>query len=118
MQPFGSSEGSRDHMSVVRGFRHKGEQEGAELAGDGRRPRKVSGIQKRAPKNPPACSVLNGQTVVFGNGEILLGPAAVGGGKRCLPITGVPGKWYGGREEVGWGRTSRRRRWIAQPGPM
>jgi hypothetical protein len=80
-------------MSVVRGFRRKGEQEGAELAGDGRRPRKVSGIQKRAPKNPPACPVLNGQIVVSGDGEILLGPVTTGGGKRCLPISGGPAKW-------------------------
>ena len=79
-------------MSVVRGFRRKVEQEGAELVGDGRRPQKVSGIQKRAPKNPPACSVLNGQIVVSGNGEILLGPVTTGGGKRYLSITGDPGK--------------------------
>lgn len=26
--------------------------------------------------------------VFLGNGEVLLGPAAVGGGKRCLAITG------------------------------
>ncbi len=30
--------------------------------------------------------------VVFGNGEVLLGPAAVWWGKRCLSITGAPGK--------------------------
>ena len=30
--------------------------------------------------------------VVSGNGEILLGPVTVGGGKRCLSITGDPGK--------------------------
>src|ERR1017187_5082169 len=30
--------------------------------------------------------------VVLGTGEILLGPATVGGGKRCLSITGDPGK--------------------------
>ena len=83
MQLLGIPEGSRDHMSVVRGFRRRVEQEGAELVGDGRRPQKVSGIQKRAPKNPPACSVLNGQIVIFGNGEILLGPVTTGGGKRC-----------------------------------
>ncbi len=29
---------------------------------------------------------------VLGNGEILLGPVTVGGGKRCLAITGDPGK--------------------------
>jgi hypothetical protein len=43
--------------------------------------------------NPPAWWAWNGQKVVLGNGEILLGPAAVGGGKRCLSITGDPGKW-------------------------
>jgi len=31
--------------------------------------------------------------VVLGNGEILLGPVTVGGGKRYLSITGDPGKW-------------------------
>jgi hypothetical protein len=30
--------------------------------------------------------------VVVGNGEVLLGPATVGDGKRCLAITGDPGK--------------------------
>jgi hypothetical protein len=30
--------------------------------------------------------------VVLGTGEILLGPATVGGGKRGLSITGDPGK--------------------------
>jgi hypothetical protein len=94
-------------MSVVMGFRRKAEQEGAEPVGEGRRPWKVSGIQKRAPMNPPAYWVLNGQTVVLGNGEILLGPATTGDGKRCLPISGGPVKGYGGREEVGWGRSSR-----------
>ena len=47
----------------------------------------MPGTQKRAPKDPPAYWVLNGQTVVLGNGEILLGPATTGGGKRCLPIS-------------------------------
>jgi len=45
-------------------------------------------------------------------------PPTTGGGKRCLPITGDPGKWHGGREEVGWGRSSRRRRGTAQPRQM
>jgi hypothetical protein len=30
--------------------------------------------------------------VVLGNGEVLLGPVTVGDGKRCLAITGDPGK--------------------------
>jgi hypothetical protein len=35
--------------------------------------------------NLPAQGEWNGQTVVLGTGEILLGPAAVGGGKQsCL----------------------------------
>jgi hypothetical protein len=92
--------------------------EGAEPLVWRRRPRKVPGIRKRAPKDPPAQWARNGQMVVLGNGEILLGPATTGGGKRCLPITGAPGKWYGGREEVGGGRTSRRRRGRTQPRPM
>ena len=81
--------------------------EGAEPLVWRRRPRKVPESRKRAPKKPPAQWARNGQMVVSGNGEILLGPATTGGGKRCLPITGAPGKWYGGREEVGGGRSSR-----------
>jgi len=42
---------------------------------------------------------LNGQTVVLGTGEALLGPAAAGGGKRVPPITGVPGKWRAAERE-------------------
>jgi hypothetical protein len=72
-------------MSVVRGPVGRRSKEGAEPVGDGRRPRKVSWIQKRAPKNPPAYSVLNGQIVVSGNGEVLLGPVTTGeGSDACL----------------------------------
>ena len=66
--------------------------EGAEPLVWRRRPRKVPGNRKRAPKNPPAQWARNGQMVVLGNGEILLGPVTTGGGKRCLAITGDPGK--------------------------
>jgi hypothetical protein len=58
-----------------------------------RRPWKAPGIRERAPRNPPAYWALNGRMVVLGTGESLLGPVAVGGGKRCAPITGEPGKW-------------------------
>lgn len=58
-----------------------------------RRPWKAPGIRERAPRNPPAYWALNGRMVVLGTGESLLGPVAVGGGKRCAPITGDPGKW-------------------------
>src|SRR5450759_1399279 len=33
-----------------------------------------------------------------------------GGGKRCSPITGAPGKWWSGRAAVGAGRSSADRR--------
>jgi hypothetical protein len=58
-----------------------------------RRPWKAPGIRERAPRNPPAYWAWNGRMVVLGTGESLLGPVAVGGGKRCSPITGDPGKW-------------------------
>jgi hypothetical protein len=55
--------------------------------------------------NFPAQGAWNGQTVVLGTGEILLGP---GSAVRVavLSITGDPGKCAGGREEVGGGRSS------------
>jgi hypothetical protein len=58
-----------------------------------RRPWKAPGIRERAPRNPPAYWAWNGRMVVLGTGESRLGPVAVGGGKRCSPITGDPGKW-------------------------
>jgi hypothetical protein len=44
------------------------------------------GILERVPKNPPAYGAWNGQTVVVGIGEALLGPALRGREAR-LPIT-------------------------------
>jgi hypothetical protein len=43
-------------------------------------------------KNFPAQGAWNGQRVVLGTGEILLGPA-LRGRVTALPITGDPGKW-------------------------
>ena len=45
--------------------------------------------------------------VVFGNGEVLLGPAAVWW-REAMPVYNrCPREVPGGREEVGWGRSSR-----------
>ena len=44
------------------------------------------------PRNLPAQGAWNGQRVVLGTGEILLGPA-LRGREAVLPITGDPGKW-------------------------
>jgi len=51
-------------------------------------------------EEPSGVWALNVRMVVLGTGESLLGPVACGrGGKRCLPITGDPGKRLGGREQ-------------------
>jgi len=57
------------------------------------------------PKNLPAYGALNGQTVVVGTGEALLGPGRAAR-EACPPITGEPGKWRGGREGIGGGRST------------
>jgi hypothetical protein len=44
------------------------------------------------PRNLPAQGAWNGQKVVLGTGEILLGPV-LRGWEAVLPITGGPGKW-------------------------
>src|SRR5918995_5154832 len=72
---------------------------GAEPVYGRRRPWKAPGIRERAPRNPPAYWAWNGRMVVLGTGESLLGPVAVGGGKRCSPITGDPGKWRAGERQ-------------------
>ena len=42
-------------------------------------------ILERVPKNPPAYGARNGQKVVLGTGESLLGPGSAGlGSVRCL----------------------------------
>jgi hypothetical protein len=46
-----------------------------------------------APKNLPAQGEWNGQKVVLGTGEILLGPAPAVEREAALSITGDPGKW-------------------------
>lgn len=43
--------------------------------------------------NPPAQRAWNGQRVVLGTGEALLGPGPCGGPEAVLSITGDPGKW-------------------------
>jgi hypothetical protein len=49
-------------------------------------------VLEPVPKNLPAQGAWNGQKVVLGTGEILLGPA-LRGRVTALPITGDPGKW-------------------------
>jgi hypothetical protein len=44
------------------------------------------------PRYLPAQGAWNGQRVVLGTGEILLGPV-LRGREAALPITGDPGKW-------------------------
>ena len=44
------------------------------------------------PRDLPAQGAWNGQRVVLGTGEILLGPV-LRGRVAALPITGDPGKW-------------------------
>jgi hypothetical protein len=62
-----------------------GGREGAEPVVLRRRPWKTSLVQEPTSRNPPAWLAWNGQKVVLGTGEALLGPAAAGGGKRsCL----------------------------------
>jgi hypothetical protein len=46
---------------------------------------------ERVPKNLPAQGAWNGQRVVLGTGEILLGPGSVTR-EAVLSITGDPGK--------------------------
>src|SRR6266536_2590379 len=86
---------SEARASVVKRSRLRAGREGAEPVTRRRRPRKAPGIQKRALRNPPAYWALNVRMVVLGTRESRLGPATVGGGKRCPPITGEPGKWFG-----------------------
>src|SRR6266496_5944635 len=99
---------SEARASVVKRTRLRAGREGAEPVTRRRRPRKAPGIQKRALRNPPAYWALNVWMVVLGTRESRLGPATVGGGKRCPPITGEPGKWLGGRAAVGAGRSTPR----------
>src|SRR5919109_4499592 len=82
-------------VSVVIRTRMGREGEGAEPVRRRRRPWKALLVQERAPRNPPAYWALNVRMVVLGTRESRLGPVAVGGGKRCPPITGEPGKWLG-----------------------
>src|SRR6266508_2519584 len=78
--------------------------------------------ERRSPwkgaSNRPVCSIkrslqrrhvylaLNGRKAAVGTGESLLGPGTREPGKRGPPITGSPGKWRGGREAVGGGRST------------
>jgi hypothetical protein len=55
--------------------------------------------------NPPAYGTWNGQKVVLGTGEDLLG-SGLRVREACPPITGKTGKWRCGREVVGWGGSS------------
>ncbi len=50
-------------------------------------------VLEPVPKNLPAQGAWNGQRVVLGTGEVLLGPA-LRGRVTALPITGDPGKWH------------------------
>jgi hypothetical protein len=72
---------------------------------EGRRPRKPPEILERAAKNPPASRAWNGQRVVVGTGESLLGPAPTGGGSEPT-YNRQPREVAGGREAVGGGRSS------------
>src|SRR6266508_3566981 len=56
------------------------DQGGAEPMVEGRRPRKSSEILERTTRNPPASRAWNGQKVVVGTGESLLGPGVCGPG--------------------------------------
>ena len=49
-----------------------------------RRPWKVSGILERTPRNPPAQGTWNGQKVIEGTGEALLGPDPAGIGSELV----------------------------------
>lgn len=49
-------------------------------------------ILEQAPMNLPAYGAWNGQKVVVGTGESLLGPV-LRGREAYLPITSAPGKW-------------------------
>jgi hypothetical protein len=55
---------------------------GAEPLVEGRRPWKPPEILERAAKNPPAWWAWNGQKVVVGTGESLLGPWVCGSGSE------------------------------------
>ena len=58
----------------------------------GRRPWTTSLVLEPVSKNLPAQGAWNGQRVVLGTGEILLGPV-LRGWEAVLSITGGPGKW-------------------------
>lgn len=49
-------------------------------------------VLEPVPRDLPAQGAWNGQRVVLGTGEILLGPV-LRGREAGLPITGDPGKW-------------------------
>lgn len=57
-----------------------------------RRPWTAPEILERVPRNPPAYGAWNGQKVVLGTGEGLLGPGSAAR-EAGPPITGEPGKW-------------------------
>ena len=61
-------------------------------------------ILERVPKNLPAHGVWNGQKVVVGTGEALLGPGSAAR-EACAPITNAR-EMTGGREGVGGGHSS------------
>ena len=80
------------------GFLREQGTEGAESVWIRRRPWKAPGIVERVLMDPPAEGTWNGQKVVVGTGEALLGPEPAGLGAR-LPITGYPGKWSAAERE-------------------
>ena len=79
-------------------------QGGAEPVWGGRRPRTAPGILERVLTNLPAHGAWNGQRVVVGTGEALLGPGSAAR-EACPPITNAR-EVAGGREGVGGGRSS------------
>ena len=82
---------SREACSVVTPVRHHGGRGGAEPFPKGRRPWTTPGILERVSRNLPAQGARNGQKVVLGTGEILLGPGSAVR-EAVLSITGDPGK--------------------------
>jgi hypothetical protein len=58
----------------------------------GRRPWTAPLVLEPVSRNLPAQGAWNGQKVVLGTGEVLLGPV-LRGREAVLPITGGPGKW-------------------------
>jgi hypothetical protein len=76
---------SREACSVVTPVcHHLTEQEEPSPSPKGRRPRTTPGILEQVSRNLPAQGARNGQKVVLGTGEILLGPGSAVREHPCL----------------------------------